>query len=209
MPSIPELRCWIERTYGARNRMIGVESLLEGLDAATSRLTKGLRKKTLSHQQVHDEVSRIVARVFALEALLEVDVLSHLRRKYPGYCSYCGYVVCRCGEGCEPGPMVGVVPEADAPIAAYQEMLAHIYGFKNAQLGCQGVLVHIFEEIAEVRRARLRAPDQVEEELTDVLAHALGLATLFSLDVERAVRARYGQNCPECELVVCDCSLDS
>lgn len=203
------LRLCVERTYGERNRQIGVERLLESIDASVSRLTKALRKNSLQYEQAEAEIARIVSRVFALERLLEVDVLVHLRKKYPGFCSYCGYRHCHCGEGCQKGPCLPALPELNSPIRHTQVMLAEIYGFKNAQIGCQGVLIHAFEEIAEVRRAILRNPEGREEELTDVFAQTFGFASLVRIDVERAVSSRYANGCPECHQLVCKCPLEA
>ena len=210
MATLLDVRYWVKRTYEVRNDLIGTDRVLEGMDAALSRLSKAVRKGSLQPSAARIEIARIVGRVFALEAMLHVDVIIGVREKYPGHCRYCRAVECRCGSREQAAtPPDTEVMRVNAAVREFQRMLQGIYGFRNAQAGVQAVLLHIFEEVAEVRRAILRDRRSIQEELSDVLAHTLGLATLLGVDVEAVLADRYGAGCPECEREVCECSLDT
>jgi NTP pyrophosphatase (non-canonical NTP hydrolase) len=63
------------------------------------------------------------------------------------------------------------------------------------------------EEVGELTRALRRGrKDELEGEFADVLAWLATLASIAGVDLERAVRAKYGAGCPRCEATPCACA---
>ena len=91
-------------------------------------------------------------------------------------------------------------------LSALQEMILQMYGAKDAARGDAATFLWLTEEFGELATA-VRAGDREElaAEMADVLAWLATLANLRGIDLEAAVRRKYGQGCPGCAQVPCVC----
>src|SRR3972149_1391169 len=75
--------------------------------------------------------------------------------------------------------------------------------------GVDGTFRWLVEEIGELARAlRDRDPRRLEEEISDVLAWTVTVASLCGVDVDRAA-GRYAAGCPKCGATPCACQATS
>jgi NTP pyrophosphatase (non-canonical NTP hydrolase) len=87
-----------------------------------------------------------------------------------------------------------------------QNLIRDIYGAKDARRGIEGTFMWTMEEVGELSAA-LRGGKQQEqnEEFADVLAWLVTLANVAGVDLEAAIRAKYGHGCPGCGKSPCAC----
>lgn len=90
-------------------------------------------------------------------------------------------------------------------IKEFQHQIDAIYGPRDRARGTDGTFRWLAEEVGELARA-LRTGDgrALREEISDVLAWTVSLATLCGIDAEEA-SARYAQGCPKCGRIPCAC----
>lgn len=91
----------------------------------------------------------------------------------------------------------------------FQLKIDAMYGEHDRRRGIDGTYRWLVEEIGELARAlRRQDPPALQEEISDVLAWTVSLASLCGVDVEAAV-ARYANGCPKCGKVPCTCRSES
>ena len=91
-------------------------------------------------------------------------------------------------------------------IAEFQALITSTYGDRDAARGVMETFAWFTEEVGELSRALRRgSDDQRREEFADVLAWLVSLAQLAGVDIEAAATARYGDGCPKCGRLPCDC----
>lgn len=75
----------------------------------------------------------------------------------------------------------------------FQEIIRDAYLDRDQARGREGTFLWLVEEVGELSEA-LRDGDEadVEEEVADVLAWTVSVANLEGVDVEAALRAKYG-----------------
>ncbi len=83
--------------------------------------------------------------------------------------------------------------------------MREIYGERDGQRGFPGTYMWLVEEVGEVSRSYLKARDNLEEEMADVLAWLLSLANLADIDLGSAFREKYSDACPRCGRKPCAC----
>ncbi|MBI2803608.1 MAG: nucleotide pyrophosphohydrolase [Planctomycetes bacterium] len=88
-----------------------------------------------------------------------------------------------------------------------QALIRDTYGAKDASRGVDGTFMWFMEEVGELSAA-LRSGSASEKafEFADVLAWLATLANIAGVDLEAAVRAKYGAGCPGCGKNPCACS---
>ena len=88
----------------------------------------------------------------------------------------------------------------------FQQLIRDLYGAKDSRRGVEGTFMWFMEEVGELSAA-LRGGTHEERvaEFADVLAWLATLANLAGIDLESAVRAKYGGGCPGCHLSPCVC----
>jgi NTP pyrophosphatase (non-canonical NTP hydrolase) len=93
-------------------------------------------------------------------------------------------------------------------LARFQEQIDAIYGTRDRRRGVEGTFRRLVEEMGELARA-LRHRDAValEEEIGDVLAWTVTLASLVGVDAVRGA-GRYAAGCPTCGATPCRCPAD-
>jgi len=93
-------------------------------------------------------------------------------------------------------------------LADFQQWIERLYGAKDRRRGLEGTFMWFAEEVGELSRALRRAPDarSLEDEFADVLAWLATLASISGVDLDQAVRRKYGNGCPRCAQAPCRCA---
>jgi len=90
----------------------------------------------------------------------------------------------------------------------FQERIDMIYGARDRRRGTDATFRWLVEEVGELARAlRTRKTASLAEEVSDVLAWTVSVATLAGVDVGTAT-SRYASGCPKCGHIPCECPLD-
>jgi NTP pyrophosphatase (non-canonical NTP hydrolase) len=91
-------------------------------------------------------------------------------------------------------------------LRAFQEQIEALYGARDRRRGVDATFRWLAEEVGELARAlRSRDPQALHEEVSDVLAWTVSVATLVGVDAEAAA-SRYAAGCPKCGRIPCACS---
>lgn len=89
-----------------------------------------------------------------------------------------------------------------------QELIRMTYGAKDARRGVDGTFMWFMQEVGELATAlRSGSAAELALEFADVLAWLTTLANVAGVDLEAAVRGKYGTGCPGCGLTPCGCAL--
>jgi NTP pyrophosphatase (non-canonical NTP hydrolase) len=88
-----------------------------------------------------------------------------------------------------------------------QDLIRTTFGAKDASRGVAGTFMWFAAECGELAEAlRGNHPkDQTAAEFADTLAWLVTLANIAGVDLEDAVRQKYGAGCPECHRTPCAC----
>jgi NTP pyrophosphatase (non-canonical NTP hydrolase) len=90
-------------------------------------------------------------------------------------------------------------------IRAFQQRIEALYGARDRARGLEGTFLWFVEEVGELARALKRGePQNLREEVADVLAWLVSLASIVGIDVEEAAR-KYAGGCPRCGRTPCSC----
>lgn len=98
----------------------------------------------------------------------------------------------------------------DAPevgLKAFQSQIEALYLARDRQRGIDGTFIWFVEEVGELAKELRRRPrdgQRIQEEMGDVLAWLVTLASLLEVDIEAAAR-RYEGGCPKCGGLPCHC----
>jgi len=88
-----------------------------------------------------------------------------------------------------------------------QERIRDLFGEKDSRRGLEGTFMWFMEEVGELS-ASLRGGGSRENlvlEFADVLAWLATLANIAGVDLEEAMRRKYGGGCPTCGQTPCAC----
>ena len=100
-------------------------------------------------------------------------------------------------------------PSTDVSLTDFQAKIKAMYYEKDIQRGVDGTFMWLMEEIGELASARREgSPEELSGEFADVLAWLATIANVAGIDLGEAVRKKYGDGCPGCGRLVCDCPLD-
>jgi NTP pyrophosphatase (non-canonical NTP hydrolase) len=88
-----------------------------------------------------------------------------------------------------------------------QQLIRDLFGAKDGRRGVEGTFMWFMEEVGELSAAlRDRADqDNLALEFADVLAWLATLANIAGVDLEDAIRRKYGGGCPKCGAAPCVC----
>ena len=88
-----------------------------------------------------------------------------------------------------------------------QQVIRDTFGAKDRRRGVEGTFMWFMEEVGELS-AGLRGGDRANLalEFADVLAWLATLANIVGVDLESAIRAKYGGGCPGCAQTPCVCA---
>ncbi len=90
-----------------------------------------------------------------------------------------------------------------------QELIQKMYSTKDEQRGIDGTFMWLMEEVGELAAAlREGTPEELAREFADVLAWLATIANVANIDLEQAVIEKYGNGCPGCGEMVCNCRIE-
>ena len=99
----------------------------------------------------------------------------------------------------------GEQPLPHRGLRAFQKNIEAIYGERDRARGLAGTYMWFAEEAGGLARAlRAGEPENLREEVADVLAWLATLASIAEVDLEAAA-ARYSAGCPRCHSTPCAC----
>lgn len=106
------------------------------------------------------------------------------------------------------------MPEAQRPaspsmsLSDLQSLIRTMYSSKDEVRGIDGTFMWLMEEVGELAAAlREGSREELAREFADVLAWLATIANVAGIDLEQAVREKYGRGCPGCGKFVCECAL--
>jgi NTP pyrophosphatase (non-canonical NTP hydrolase) len=87
-----------------------------------------------------------------------------------------------------------------------QQLIRATYGAKDERRGIDGTFMWFMQEVGELATAlRSGSADEKAHEFADVLAWLATLANTAGVDLDAAVRVKYGVACPGCGQIPCAC----
>src|SRR3954465_6834236 len=97
-------------------------------------------------------------------------------------------------------------PSGGLTLGALQRRIRELYGAKDEARGDAATFLWLTEEFGELATAlRSGTPEELALEMADVLAWLATLANIRGIDLEAAVRRKYGTACPGCRAMPCAC----
>ena len=106
-------------------------------------------------------------------------------------------------------------------ILEFQHLIKDMYYSKDIARGVSGTFMWLMEEVGELSSALREtssgeseqlSPDELdqrrknlEEEFADVLAWLATIANVVDVDLNEAVKKKYGSGCPGCQQFTCVC----
>lgn len=92
-------------------------------------------------------------------------------------------------------------------LVEFQARIRELYGAKDEARGVAGTFLWFMEEVGELAAALRSGPkDELALEFADVLAWLATLANCSGIDLDDAVRRKYGGGCPKCGRTPCECA---
>ncbi|MCI0377913.1 MAG: nucleotide pyrophosphohydrolase [Gemmataceae bacterium] len=89
----------------------------------------------------------------------------------------------------------------------FQRLIQATYGAKDSRRGVEGTFMWFTEEVGELATAlRNGSHEERTHEFADVLAWLATLANAVGVDLDQAVREKYGDGCPGCHKIPCICN---
>ena len=89
----------------------------------------------------------------------------------------------------------------------FQSLIRTMYMEKDVERGIDGTFMWLMEEVGELAAAlRSGSAQDKSEEFADVLAWLTTIANVAGIDLNDAIRRKYGDGCPGCHQYVCGCS---
>ncbi|MEC9096100.1 MAG: MazG nucleotide pyrophosphohydrolase domain-containing protein [Planctomycetota bacterium] len=89
----------------------------------------------------------------------------------------------------------------------FQSLIRTMYMEKDVERGIDGTFMWLMEEVGELAAAlRSGSAQDKSEEFADVLAWLTTIANVAGIDLNDAIRRKYGDGCPGCRQYVCGCS---
>jgi NTP pyrophosphatase (non-canonical NTP hydrolase) len=92
-------------------------------------------------------------------------------------------------------------------LAGLQQLIRDMYLPRDVERGVEGTFMWLVEEVGELATALRHGTDKERaEEFADVLAWLATIANVSGIDLGRAVADKYGDGCPGCHAIPCECS---
>ncbi|MEO0224974.1 MAG: MazG nucleotide pyrophosphohydrolase domain-containing protein [candidate division WOR-3 bacterium] len=93
-------------------------------------------------------------------------------------------------------------------IREFQEIIKKTYYDRDKEKGIKSVFIWTVEEIGELAKAiNRKSLEDIELELSDVIAWIFSIANLLNIDVEKILK-RYERGCPKCLNIPCSCKKE-
>ncbi|MFW9822649.1 MAG: MazG nucleotide pyrophosphohydrolase domain-containing protein [Candidatus Thorarchaeota archaeon] len=93
-------------------------------------------------------------------------------------------------------------------ISEFQKLIKNLYLEQDQNRGILRTFTWLIEEIGELAHVLKKneiEPEEVSEELADIIAWTTSLANLFEIDLENALFKKYPNKCIKCESNPCIC----
>ena len=91
-------------------------------------------------------------------------------------------------------------------IRSFQNLMHRLYFHRDSERGTKGTYQWLREEVDELGEALTEANmEALAGEFADVAAWLASLANLLKLDLEDALLQKYGNECPKCHSLPCNC----
>ena len=91
-------------------------------------------------------------------------------------------------------------------IPDFQQLIRRMYYEKDRDRGVAGTFMWLMEEVGELSTAlRSGTLKEQEEEFADVLAWLTTIANVVGVDLNKALKDKYGEGCPGCGKLACEC----
>ena len=88
----------------------------------------------------------------------------------------------------------------------FQSLIRQMYHEKDVARGVEGTFMWLTEEIGELATAlRSGTKEEIALEFADVLAWLVTIANVVDVDLDEAVKRKYGGGCPGCGRLACTC----
>ena len=88
-----------------------------------------------------------------------------------------------------------------------QKLILDTYGAKDASRGIDGTFMWFMQEVGELATAlRSGTPEERAHEFADVMAWLATLANVAKVDLDAAMKEKYGAGCPGCGQTPCQCA---
>jgi len=101
---------------------------------------------------------------------------------------------------------MGEVDGDGLTLRGLQRTILEMYRAKDAARGAEATFLWLAEEFGELATAlRSGTQEELALEMADVLAWLATLANIRGVDLDDAVRRKYGLGCPGCGRSPCDC----
>jgi NTP pyrophosphatase (non-canonical NTP hydrolase) len=90
-------------------------------------------------------------------------------------------------------------------LSDFQGLIRRIYFDRDSERGIEGTFMWLTEEVGELSRALLlNDASRIKEELADVAAWLVSVASIAGVDMEEAI-GKYRNGCPKCSSIPCQC----
>ncbi len=88
-----------------------------------------------------------------------------------------------------------------------QTLIRDTFGDKDGRRGVEGTFMWFMEEVGELAEALRGRHDlpATSAEFADVLAWLATLANIAGVNLDEAIKAKYGAGCPACRKAPCAC----
>ena len=101
---------------------------------------------------------------------------------------------------------MGQAEDGGMTLGELQRTIRALYGDKDAARGAEATFLWLAEEFGELATAlRSGTHEELALEMADVLAWLATLANIRGVDLDDAVRRKYGAGCPGCGRSPCAC----
>lgn len=91
-------------------------------------------------------------------------------------------------------------------IRKLQDAMCAIYLDRDRRRGVWGTYLHFLEESVELGKAISSGSNEdIADEAADIAAWLASICNLLGIDLEDALRSKYGDGCPKCGSTPCRC----
>lgn len=98
---------------------------------------------------------------------------------------------------------------SELTLRGLQDLIRVMYSSKDEARGVEGTFMWLMEEVGELSAAlREGSKEELAKEFADVLAWLATIANVAQVDLEAAVREKYGSGCPGCGEMICACGIE-
>ena len=92
-------------------------------------------------------------------------------------------------------------------ISEFQDLIKKTYFIRDSKRAPQKNILKLIEEFGEFAEALLENDKKkIEEETADLVAWITSLLNIYHVDLEQALKSKYGDGCPNCKSIPCKCN---